>query len=149
MEPSGTFWAALFSVSQSSARTFPDLFLAGHSPSPLADTPTVTRSGCFFVFLLCFFFLHCVLFLFLLICNHLVTFTVQSNRLCCEPTRQIQNGLLSSWWKQNQGVGGVRFPWWWLWNGHVQHWWGQWAYAYNAFLNTEGESRYYNLWREE
>ncbi len=44
-EPSGTFWAALSSVSQSSARTFPDLFLAGHRPSPSADMPTVTRSA--------------------------------------------------------------------------------------------------------
>lgn len=81
--------------------------------------------------------------LFLLTCNSLFTFTVQSNRLCCDPTRQIQNGFLSSRWKQIQGVGGVRFPWWWLWNGHVQHWRGQWAYANNAFLNTEWESRYH------
>lgn len=42
---SGTSWAALSSVNQSYARTFPDLFLAGHSPSPSADTPTVTRSA--------------------------------------------------------------------------------------------------------
>ena len=43
MEPSGTSWVALSSVSQSSVRTFPGLYQAGRSPSPLADMPLVIR----------------------------------------------------------------------------------------------------------
>lgn len=43
MEPSGTSWEAPSSVSPSSARTSPDLFQVGHSPSLLADTPSVIR----------------------------------------------------------------------------------------------------------
>lgn len=57
--------------------------------------------------------------------SHSFYFTVQSNRLCCEPTGQIQDGLQSSRRKQKQGVGGVWFSRWRLWNGHVQHGWGQ------------------------
>lgn len=44
MEPSETSWVAQFFVNQSFARTFPDLFLVGHSPSQLAGMPLVTRS---------------------------------------------------------------------------------------------------------
>lgn len=51
--------------------------------------------------------------------------TVQSHGLCCGQTWEIQDYFLTCGWEYCQGMGGVRLPSWWLWNGHVQHRWGK------------------------
>lgn len=51
--------------------------------------------------------------------------SVQGNRLCGWPARQVQNGVHPNWREQSEGVGGV-----WIYDrglryGNVQHRWGE------------------------